>query len=122
MNRSDRIPIPSPMQLPNPDQAIIDYQKLEGYCLNPNHTDGRHKANVFQSALGINVDTAEELRTALFQAVQNYEAIPGEANRYGQKYVIDFVITRLSKRATIRSVWIVRHDESFPRLVTCYIL
>jgi hypothetical protein len=29
------------MKLPNPDRAIIDEQKLTGYCLNPNHADGQ---------------------------------------------------------------------------------
>ncbi len=49
------------MRLPNPDYAIIDDQKLAGYCLNPEHTDGQHKAVVFQSALGIGVDEIKEL-------------------------------------------------------------
>ncbi|MEM9539069.1 MAG: DUF6883 domain-containing protein [Cyanobacteria bacterium P01_E01_bin.42] len=31
-------------------------------------------------------------------------------------------MTRETKTATIRSVWIVRNDENFPRLVSCYIL
>ncbi len=41
------------MKLPNPEQAIIDSQKLSGYCLNRNHPDGQHKARVFQSVLGL---------------------------------------------------------------------
>jgi hypothetical protein len=41
------------MKLPNPEQAEIDMQKLIGYCLNPEHSDGQHKAYVFRSALGI---------------------------------------------------------------------
>jgi hypothetical protein len=43
------------MKLPNPEQAIIDEEKLSGYCLNPRHSDGQHKARVFQSALGIGI-------------------------------------------------------------------
>jgi len=110
------------MRLPNPDYAIIDDQKLAGYCLNPEHTDGQHKAIVFQSALGIGIDEIEELKAALLQAVQMHDAVPSKSNQYGQKYVVDFVMTRLEKQAMIRSVWIVRYDEGFPRLVTCYVL
>lgn len=110
------------MKLPNSDRAIIDDQKLTGYCLNPNHADGQHKANVFQSALGISLDDVEELKAALREAVWICDATLGKSNQYGRRYVIDFSMTRLEKRAVIRSVWIVRYDEDFPRLVTCYVL
>ncbi len=41
------------IKLPNPEEAIIDSQKLSGYCLNPDHPDGQHKARVFQAVLGL---------------------------------------------------------------------
>ncbi len=110
------------MKLPNPDQAVIDLQKLTGYCLNLEHSEGQHKAYVFQSALGIGLEEVEELRDALLQAVRIYDAIPGKSNQHGQKYIIDFLMTRYEKQAVIRSAWILRYDENFPRLVTCYIL
>ncbi|GCA85569.1 hypothetical protein MiHa_03553 [Microcystis aeruginosa NIES-2522] len=44
------------------------------------------------------------------------------AMHYGQKYVIDFPLTHQNKTAIIHSVWIIRNDENFPRLVTCYVL
>lgn len=80
------------------------------------------QAIVFQSARGIGIDEIEELKAALLQAVQMHDAVPTKSNQYGQKYVVDFVMTRLEKQAMIRSVWIVRNDEGFPRLVTCYVL
>ena len=110
------------MELPNRDRAIIDEQKLTGYCLNPNHVDGQHKAYVFQSALGIGLDDVEVLKAALQEAVRVYDAVPSKSNQHGQCYVIDFLMTRLGKQAMVRSVWIVRYDENFPRLVTCYVL
>lgn len=109
------------MKLPNPDQALIPFEKLEGYSLNPNHSEGRHKAAVFQSALDIGLEEAEELRSALRQALITQDAVPLTRNPYGQKYQIDFDMTRPNKQATIRSIWIVRDGEDFPRLVTCYI-
>jgi len=110
------------MKLPNSEQAIIAPQKLVGYCLNPQHPEGRHKALVFQSALGIGIDEASELRAALLDAIQVNDAVPTQRNQYGQKYVVDFTMTRLDKQAVVRSVWLVREREGFPRLVTCYVL
>ena len=109
------------MKLPNPDQALISFEKLEGYSLNPNHSEGRHKAVVLQSALGIGLEAAAELRNTLRQALKFEAALPTKRNAYGQKYQIDFELTREGKSAIIRSIWIVRDNENFPRLVTCYI-
>lgn len=109
------------MRLPNPDQAVIEDQKLSGYCLNPNHADGKHKAYVFQSVLGIGLAEMEELKQILLNAVQIYEALPDKSNQYGQNCVLDFPVTRYERQATIRSVWIVRCEEDFPRLVSCYV-
>ena len=110
------------MKLPNPEKAIIDNQKLTGYCLNLNHADGKHKARVFKSALNLDINNVDELKAALIKAVKNNDAVPGTRNQYGQKYFIDFPLTRGERTATIHSVWIVKNQEDFPRLVTCYIL
>ena len=110
------------MKLPNPERAIIDSEKLAGYCLNPEHPDGQHKARVFKSALDLDSDDIEELEAALLQAIQTYDAIPDKRNPYGQKYIIDFTMNRADKQAIIHSVWIIRNNEDFPRLITCYVL
>ncbi|MBN8564853.1 MAG: hypothetical protein J0L70_30430 [Leptolyngbya sp. UWPOB_LEPTO1] len=118
------------MKLPNPDQALISFEKLEGYSLNPNHAEGYHKAVVCQSALDIGVAEADEVRDALRQATlavsalqrATQDVIPIEQNAYSQKYRLDFERVRSEKQATLRSVWIVRQNEYFPRLVTCYVL
>ena len=109
------------MRLPNPERAHIDPGKLRGYCLNPTHEDGQHKARVFQSALGLRMEDAGELREALLQAARTHDATPGSTDRHGSTFVVDFVMTRAERRAGVRSVWIVRHGEDFPRLVTCYV-
>ncbi|NMG19227.1 DUF6883 domain-containing protein [Brasilonema bromeliae] len=110
------------MKLPHPEQAVIDRQKLSGYCLNPEHPEGRHKARLFKSVLGIALDDEEELEIALRQAIKNYDVIPTKRNQYGQKYVVDFMMVRGEQRAVVRSAWIVRDTENFPRLISCYIL
>ncbi|NEP58405.1 MAG: hypothetical protein F6K31_15535 [Symploca sp. SIO2G7] len=110
------------MKLPNPKDAIIDEQKLLGYCLNPSHPDGQHKARVFKSALNLGAENVEELKFALLEAVTNHDAVLDKRNPYGQKYVIDFAMTHSNQTAMLRSVWMLRNDETFPRLVTCYVL
>ena len=101
------------MILPNPDLAIIDEDKLAGYSLNLEHSEGKHKARVFKSVLNIDASDAEELSQALLEALKNYDAIPSKSNAYGQKYIIDFPLSREGKSATIRSVWIIRNGENF---------
>jgi hypothetical protein len=110
------------MKLPHPEQAVIDLQKLTSYCLDLEHPDGQHKARVFKSALGIVAENVEELQLALLEAIQTQESIPIKRNQYGQKYLLDFRMTRLNQSVIIRSVWMVRDAENFPRLVTCYVL
>jgi len=41
---------------------------------------------------------------------------------YGQRYVVDFPMKRQDKEAVVRSSWIVRREEDYPRLTSCYVL
>ncbi len=50
------------MKLPNGENAEILMQKLISYCLNPEHSSGKHKARVFASVLGITAENAEILK------------------------------------------------------------
>jgi hypothetical protein len=110
------------MKLPNADAARIDLQKLRDYSLNANHHRGRHKARVFASTLGLTADDAEELQALIFTAILNDEAVPGDSDEYGQRYTLDFSIRRSGNQATIRTAWIIRPTEDFPRLTSCYVL
>jgi hypothetical protein len=80
--------------------------------------------NLVQSPidLGRNENDVEILQTLIIEAIQNYEAIPSQSDQYGQRYIVDFPITRNQNTANVRTTWIVRPDEDFPRLVSCYIL
>ena len=40
-------------KLPNPEKAFIDLNKLIGYCLNPEHPEGQHKASSPHGACGM---------------------------------------------------------------------
>jgi hypothetical protein len=80
------------------------------------------QSRVFVTALGISADDAEELRQAILSAVLANNATPTERDEYGQRFIVDFSMRRESKEAVVRSSWIVRRGEDFPRLTSCYVL
>lgn len=65
----------SSMKLPDGDRAEISMQKLTGYCLNPDHPSGKHKARVFASALGITVHNAKVLQKLVQTAAAEGEVV-----------------------------------------------
>src|ERR1041384_4713688 len=107
--------------LPNREQAVVAIEKLTGYCLDPTHLRGQHKAKVFRAALGITVADVAVLRDALLLAARTLPAVPGRVDEHGQRYVIDFPMEHKVRRALVRSVWIVG-QEGIPRLTTCHVL
>lgn len=109
------------MMLPNGDRAFVDMRKLRDYCLNPNHLEGANKARVFASALGITARQADRLKDALLEAAKTQEATLTGLDEYGARYVIDFWMDGLRKPVKVRSGWIIRKGEDFPRLTTCYV-
>ncbi len=110
------------MHLPNAERAVVEIEKLRDYCLSMSHPRGRHKARVFESTLGIKASDAEELRQALLSAARAFDAMVTEQDEYGQRYVLDFPFERPGRRAIIRSSWIIRTDDDYPRLISCYVL
>jgi hypothetical protein len=108
------------MLIPNAENAVVDIRKLRDYCLNPEHDDGKHKARLFSSILGITASNAQELRQILLDVIQTHEARLGRQDEFGQRYTLDFTITWQNKSATLRSSWIIEHSSAIPRLTTCY--
>jgi hypothetical protein len=107
--------------LPNANSAIVDIKKLEGYCLNTTHPLGKHKAKVFKSVLGITINESKLLRAKLKEIVSINDSVFLSEDDFGKRYFIDFKMEINKKKAFIRSIWIIRSDENFPRFVTCYI-
>ncbi len=110
------------MKLPQPLQAVVDIRKLRDYCLSPKHPRGRHKARIFASALGFTQQDAPLLQQKLLEVAHTHEATRTYEDLYGVLYRIDFEMEGKTGKASIRSTWIVRRGEAFPRLVTCYVL
>lgn len=110
------------MRLPNAERAVVDTVKLRDYCLNMHHPRGRHKARVFLAALGLAATDAEYVREALLRAAAAEESVLTDIDEYGSRYQLDFTLTKGTRTAQIRSSWIVRRGEDFPRMTSCYVL
>lgn len=55
------------MKLPNADNAFVDIAKLRDYSLDVAHKEGKHKARVFASVLGLTRNDANWLREQLLE-------------------------------------------------------
>ena len=109
------------MRIPNGERAVVEVGKLTDYCLSASHLLGRHKARAFRSALGLTATDADVLREELLSQVVGGSAEMDRADEYGRRYILEFEMVHRSRSAVIRSAWIVRSGEDFPRLVTCYV-
>ena len=65
---------------------------------------------------------ADDVRRRLLEIVLQADASFLGADDYGQRYAIDFVVQGVSGPVTVRSLWIIRHGEDFPRFASCYVL
>lgn len=110
------------MRVPNAERAFIDSRKLTEYALNFEHDDGKHKAALFHDLLGLTREHADDLARILLQGMIEGEAAPGRVDQRGRRYSVDIEVAGVRGHVTLRSAWIIRTGEDFPRLVTCYIL
>jgi Domain of unknown function (DUF6883) len=74
--------------LPNCDRAVIEESKLVDYALNPQSERGRHKARVFESALGFNLSNWELLRRAILDALPHHDAKLTGESMFGRKHEV----------------------------------
>jgi len=72
--------------------------------------------------LGLRQGDAEWLRTRLLEAVLAADARLMQKTNFGTLYMIDFQLRTSAGQAMVRSGWIIRHGEDFPRLTTCFVL
>lgn len=106
----------------NHSRAVFEIGKLEDYCLDPMHPRGRHKARVFREALGIGKVDAAWLRAEIMAVLADSEAFEDITDRYGSRWRLDVPVGRQNRRVVIRTIWIIRTGEGFPRFVTCWVL
>jgi len=108
--------------IPNAINAVIDQRKLVEYCLCPDHPRGKHKAKVFHYTLGLKQSDANLLTDRIRKAILTQECSLGTTDDYGRRYTVDFIWPKDNKNISIRTSWIIKVSEDFPRLTSCYVL
>ena len=113
------------MKLPNAENAVVDIAKIRDYCLNPDHPEGKHKARVFLNKLGVTKNDADHLRQLILEGILVADAIEESSIVYGRRFVADLSISSAQGAvlctAVVRTAWIIRNEEDFPRLTTCFV-
>jgi hypothetical protein len=109
------------VKLPNGRQADLG-AKLEDYVLNPLHREGKHKAPRSSPCWVSHSPMRMSSVTPCSITPRTLTKANGEATTVTVTCIcFVFPLSTRTGTATVLSVWIVRHGESFPRLTTCYI-
>jgi len=96
-----------PQALRNCDQPLIDPRKFTEYALSPTSPQGRHKARVFERALGFNLSNWMQLEQAIRDALCDHPARLARVELVGIKYIVVIPVTGPNGRtADVLTVWI----------------
>src|SRR5690242_10850163 len=109
------------MKLANSENAFIDERKLKDYCLNENHPLGKHKSEVFKEVLGFTEDDSQKLKEIIMGGIKEFEADFSFEDEYGTRFRVDMIINKFGRKIQLRTSWIFKTSENFPRLTSCYI-
>ena len=74
------------------------------------------------AALGFSLANFQDLRESILKEILKKDAILTEINEYGTLYVVDISVENPPKQAKVRTSWIIRTNEYFPRLTSSYII
>ncbi|MPZ47722.1 MAG: hypothetical protein GEU75_00120 [Dehalococcoidia bacterium] len=89
------------------------------YVIDSNHPQNHGKARVFVS-MGYTRENWQQLADDLRSQHLVRDAKEVEPTRQGRKFLIEGNLQGTAGSANIRSVWIIRWGEEFPRFVTSY--
>ena len=106
--------------LRNADLAVIDPAKLTRYCLDPDSRQGRHKARVFEAALGFNRANYVDLLRAIRKGILTCDGRLIGRTIHGELWQVDLPIAGPSGAATVRTGWIYEEGSDVPRLTTAF--
>lgn len=111
-----------PQALPNAENATIKDDKFIKYSLNFDSDRGRHKARVFQSALGYDLTNYASLVEQIAYGVVSQPSILGLLDEHGQRYTVDILVTGPnSQSVVVTTAWIVRPGSDVPDLTSAYV-
>lgn len=99
----------------------MDIRKLKDYCLNSDHPLGKHKVRVFKSIPGLQKKGAELLKELILESLPDAVAQTAFTDKFGTRYTVDIKIRIFNKEGTLTTGWIIKSNEDFPRMITCYL-
>jgi hypothetical protein len=109
------------LPLPNVERAIIDRRKLEDYALDAAHEDGRHKARVFRSVLGLGSADWRYLRDAILADLPFAPVTATKPTPYGLRCTVVVSIQGVNgHQHDVLTAWLTTASRP-PRLVTAYV-
>lgn len=105
---------PHEQALPNCENAVISREKLERYCLDPEHvsstigkSSGKDKARVFRAVLGFLKADWELLKNRILEELPYAEATAGDEDEHGKRYTVVVAITGPNgNTAVVLTAWI----------------
>ncbi len=108
-----------PNALPNYQKAVIPRSKLEGYALDPAHTDGQHKARLFKSILGFEKADWEELAKIILDELPYHEAFLSREDQWGKFYSVSLpIVGPNGNTAIVQTIWKIEKGKDYPSFVT----
>ena len=82
---------------------------------------GKHKAKVFNSALGITSKDTVWLIDQRLEKLPECEAQKWHEDEFGIRYQVDMMIENGIKKALISTIWLYSSHDLNLRLITCYV-
>lgn len=64
---------------------------------------------------------SHKLKDEIADAVSKNEAYETFSDKYGKRFFVDVKIVNFDKSEIVRTLWIVKRNEDFPRFISCYI-
>ena len=108
------------VNIPNPDQLIVERGKVVNYLLNPKHPFGASKARFFAD-FGFHARDWETLAGELRQHGQTHPVARSHQTPFGPRFVVERNISAPDgRRPCITTVWQLDAGQIAPRLITAY--
>ncbi|MDT8434921.1 MAG: hypothetical protein RQ731_09240 [Anaerosomatales bacterium] len=100
-----RVTLQRMKRLPGHEHAIIPEEKLR-YCLDPMHETGRHKAHMFRSALGIDLEDTPRLRHLIEIGISTNQAVRVGDDQDGiERWVVEWIVQGRLSRLRLITAW-----------------
>jgi hypothetical protein len=109
--------------LPYYGNAVVPIEKVRDYALDATHQSGKHKARVFEAALGFRQEHSDILARLIKVSLSRAPAVRGAKDDHGERWTTYHEIVGANARTAVVTVaWICRTERpTEPMLISCYI-